>query len=110
MIKINKKNKKKIAIAIWILLGLVAAVALYSLVTKMQTENEPVTDEDYFLDNSCTCLERNRNYCMEGFELKDNNLCVNETLKIYTNVIKGCSKYRCSNATYHFNAETNYWR
>ncbi len=107
--KINKKDRKKIAIGIWILLGLLALGVLYILVTKMQNKNEPITDENYFSDNNCTCTERNRDYCMDGFELKD-NLCFNETLKLYTNVVKGCSKYRCETATYRFNKYTKDWR
>ena len=41
----------------------------------------------------------------ERFELLNEN----ETLKIFTNILKGCSEYKCSEGDYMFNSTTQKW-
>lgn len=107
---VNFLNKNKaIIIAIMILILLVSLFLVFHNAGVVKTGNKNViSDESFFSDNKCACLERNRNKCSDGFELKG-NLCVNETLKTYTNVIRGCSKYACNSTFYTFNFKNENW-
>ena len=104
-----KEKNRKILIAVTIILLLAfASLVVYREANAVIQSKKTISDESFFSDNKCTCLERNRNKCSDGYELKQ-NLCVNQTLKTYTNVLKGCTKYECNTTFYTFNSKNNGW-
>ena len=102
---------KKIFWTIAIIIVILLASAIF--INKVKTGNaireveEQKTLESMFSDN-CKCVEKERVGCSSGFELKG-GICKNETLKIFTNVLKGCSEYECSGGNYVFNSIKQIW-
>ena len=87
-----------------ILIGAIVAIigifAIYFFMTGMTSNSVKdlkQAEENYasWLADNCKCFERNNTMCNYGYELKE-NVCVNQTLKTFTNTLKGCSKYECS--------------
>jgi len=107
----EKSDFKKI---IWMIAILAVIVLIsYVFINKIKTANavkemkEQKSLEEMFPEN-CDCLEKERIKCSDGFELIG-SICKNETLKIFTNVLKGCSEYKCSDGNYLFNSTTQKW-
>jgi hypothetical protein len=64
---------------------------------------EECKEDRYWLIDNCECIEwEGQKKCPEGFELKDNSICVNETRKAFTNVLVSCSKYKCPDYSCRF--------
>ncbi len=106
------KNKKIINIAI--IAGAILAVGLILMLIGNRMEANAIKEEqeaeDYLnlLSETCTCLEHDRIYCPDGFELKG-ALCYNAYEKEYTARILGCSQYDCSGEIKLWNNETETW-
>ena len=107
----EKYEMKKIFWTIAIIIVILLASAIF--INKVKTGNaireaeEQKTLESTFSDD-CKCLASERIKCSSGFELKG-GICKNETLKIFTNILKGCSEYKCSEGDYMFNSTTQKW-
>ena len=104
-------NKFRLAVAILIL-----AAAVFGLINyqeKITANAIKIQEEQKFLNEwlpeNCKCLEKNSTKCSEGFELVG-NLCKNDARKIFTNVLKACSKYDCSGVVYNLKNETEMWK
>jgi len=91
-----KMNNKIISV---ILLIILIGISVY-FVREMKTTNairEAEENEKYedWLSDNCKCLEKERIKCSEYFELIG-GVCKNEEKGLFTNVLKGCSVYECS--------------
>lgn len=107
----KKTNPKKLAIVLAGVFLIVFALGIFYFSNSHENKNKGEAANvsvDFFSDNQCACLERNLLDCSSGYELKE-NVCVNQTLKTYTNPLLKCSKYDCSGATYTFDNETDSW-
>lgn len=109
--KTEKSNRKKnkILIIIGILVVMAGLLAIILILRQNNSSSGGLAFDDFYSDEQCRCLEHELNDCSNGFELKE-NVCINETLKVYTNVIKKCSKYECSGIVYEFNSDINGWQ
>ena len=106
----EKSEKKKI---VWTIAILIAVVLVsFIFINKIKTANAiRETEEQNALEkmfDDCRCLASERIKCSSGFELKG-GVCKNETIKIFTNVLKSCSEYSCSGKDYIFNSTTQKW-
>jgi hypothetical protein len=99
-----------------IILALTVIVIIVSLLMgilnfKVQPNNNQskvLTLDDFYSEDICRCLVHELNKCTSGYEL-NGNLCVNNTLGTFTNVIKGCSEYECAGVGYKYNPDTKNW-
>ena len=85
-------------LAIIIAVLIIAVVFLaFAIVSKNSSEaknSSDIPDREWLSDN-CECVEWNgARSCIEGFELK-NNVCINITRNVKTNVLIACSQYKC---------------
>ncbi|MEK6898067.1 MAG: hypothetical protein AABX28_01780 [Nanoarchaeota archaeon] len=111
----TKKSKMKIArnlIIALVVIALAAAIVVYSMnkITIANTIKEQKEQEVYaeWLIDNCDCIEKDKIKCSDGFKL-EGNLCRNETLKVFTNVLKACSKYECDGEIKVYNNKTGIW-
>ncbi len=107
-----KPETKKIIWTVSIIIVILLASAIF--INKAKTANaireseEQKSLENMFSNEECRCLENERTKCSNGFELMG-GICKNETLKIFTNVLRGCSEYSCENEGYIFNSTIQKW-
>ncbi|MEK6913786.1 MAG: hypothetical protein AABW47_03900 [Nanoarchaeota archaeon] len=106
-----KKIFKKAIVILTITLFVAVSLMLVGNKMKANAIKEQQAEEDYsaWLADNCKCLERDRIFCSEGFEIKG-SLCYNEVKKIYTNRLADCSKYDCSGEIKLWNNETGKWK
>ncbi len=107
----EKKGTKLIMILIALIILLIVIINVKKTITTNAIKKEQKEQQAYeeWLVENCECIERERILCPKGFELKD-NLCKNETKKIFTNVLAACSKYNCSEEIHIFNSEEEKWQ
>ena len=107
-----KINKLRLAIAILILAAAILGFMNYQgkLTAKIIEEQNQQEYYDEWLPENCSCLEKERIKCSNGFELIE-NVCKNEKAGTFTNVLKACSKYSCEaeGTNYTFNQENKKW-
>jgi len=109
----KKSEVKKIIWTIAILIAIILVSAIF--INKIKTANaireaeEQKVLEDK-LQEDCSCMERGKWKCQDGFELNaERKLCISEDGKRVTNVLLGCSEYSCSGDDYSFNSTTQKW-
>lgn len=109
--EMKKKGSKLIVILIALTILLVITINVKKTITTNAIRKEQIEQQIYeeWLAENCECLKRERILCPKGFELR-NNLCKNETRKVFTNVLKACSNYNCSGEVHVFNFETEKWQ
>ncbi len=118
MAKIKNKEAKKekfnikkwsLILAVLIIIGVAAFfIGNYVKTANVIKEQEKQMALESWLENNCKCLERKRITCMDGFVL-NKMVCRNDALKLYSNVLKACSKYDCNGKNYNFNLQTEKW-
>jgi len=102
----NKRIKNE---KLYIIGAIVIALVLLIFFLYGLNKNKQVPDDfDFYFEDVCRCLERDRLKCSNGFELdEERRACIKEGE--YTNVLLGCSKYECSGDLYDFNFEKDKW-
>ena len=103
----NQKNSFILAVVLVILIVLIyfGKLIINANVIRIQEEQEKYYDK---LVDNCECVERERIYCMEGFELNEaEDLCLKKGG--YTGVRKGCSQYDCYGDKVFWNFEDKLW-
>lgn len=105
-----KINKLRLAFAILILAAAILGLMNYhgKLTAKAIEEKQQQEYYESWLPENCDCVEKERMKCSSGFELVE-NLCKNKAENTFTTVLKGCSKYKCSDGDYIFNQENQRW-
>jgi hypothetical protein len=92
-------TNKKTRIAIVLAVSVAVAALIIFIGSRMNAdiikEQQEAGDYQNWLSENCECMEHNRPYCFDGFELRG-NLCFDNVKKTYTGRILGCSKYDCS--------------
>ncbi len=103
-------NKFRLAIAILFLAAAILGFMNYhgKITAKAIEEQQLQEYYDDWLPENCDCIEKERIKCSDGFELVG-SLCRNEAENTFTNVLKGCSKYECSEGNYILNQENQKW-
>ena len=75
-----------------------------NVITNSSDPNNP----NFFTDNNCNCLARERLLCNPGYKLDAvHRLCISS--QNYTSVMLGCSKYDCSGTIYSLNLNNSMW-
>jgi hypothetical protein len=105
-------NKKTIFVVVLILI--VAGIMAFNIRKAIITANtikEQQEQEKYesWLAENCECIESNRLFCSERFELVG-NICRDEERHLITNPFLGCSKYDCEGEIHEFNFEEEKWQ
>ncbi len=116
MAKIKQTDKKSFNIKKWslilailIIIGMMAFFfGNYVKTANAIKEQEKQKTLESWLENNCKCLEKERITCMEGFVL-NKTVCRNDALKIYSNVLKACSKFNCKDSNYTLDIKTQMW-
>ncbi len=103
-------NKFRLAIAILVLAAVILGLMYHqiSITANAVKEKQEMEYYESWLPENCVCLEKERIKCTDGFEVI-NGLCKNEIQKTFTNVMKACSEYKCSDENYVFNQENKKW-
>lgn len=106
----NKKSLDKklivgIVIVAVIVFAYVAKVIMTGNAVKIQEEQEAYYDK---LVENCECLEHERIFCMEGFELSEHEEFCQGDGKV-TGVRKGCSQFNCHGDKVYWKSETKLW-
>ncbi|MDD5012402.1 MAG: hypothetical protein PHQ66_02025 [Candidatus Nanoarchaeia archaeon] len=105
---------KKLIKVIGIILAVTLATALLMMVIGNQMNANVIKErqesERYneWLAENCECLEKERYFCKEGFEMRG-TICANEAKKSITQRFIGCSKYDCLGEIKIWNNETEKW-
>jgi hypothetical protein len=96
-------------LAILIIIGVAAFfVGNYVKTANAIKEQEKQKTLESWLPDNCKCLERNRIGCQDGFVL-NKSICVDNARGVFTNVLKECSKYQCTDGNYTFDIKTQMW-
>ncbi len=90
-------------LTVFLIVGL-RAVLTGNMIKQEQEQNEY---QEWLIDN-CTCIEKERILCKEGFVFNGKN-CENENLNVFTQVLRACSMYNCTEEIHVFNNQTNKW-
>lgn len=103
-------NIKRILVILGVVIitaGILFVMGSYMEANAIKEKQEAEKYNEWLAEN-CECLKKDRYFCREGFELKE-NLCVNEAEKLYTYRLIGCSEYDCSGEIKLWNNETERW-
>lgn len=107
--KISKKAIIFMILAIALVIG--AEMLLFNYIFSKKSTGGPAGNLSIsdFYSSSCTCL-MSVNACPKNYQLNgDQSLCMNSTLKSYTNPLDKCLKYKCGGSSYTLNDNTGMW-
>jgi hypothetical protein len=111
-------NKKGQMVIIGIVIIILVATGLYlywdfdlektnNVILSEKNLEEPYNN-DFYDEDICRCIERERIECPDDFEfIEGRSLCKNG--EFVTNPSLACSKYECSGKIYNFNSENKGW-
>lgn len=104
-------NKKIIFVVVLILIvgGIMAFNIRKAIIANAIKEQQEQEKYESWLAENCECIETNRLFCREGFELVGEK-CKDEERNLITNPFLGCSKYDCEGEIHEFNFEEKKWQ